>query len=249
MLDSYAASPRERTTITAMSNKQRFYPNRTGEQMNWLRHFAGRLPDYTTTIDLEAGPVALAVQDALWVAYVVGEWQSAARTFAKAATQYAKDTEEGVGTSALTAFTPPPLPEGVVARPYGALGRVFKLVRIIKLSRGYTEAIGTDLGITITPGQAEHPAPDLKVSVKAGLEGPEVEVRFIKWGHFAICLECRRGGGDWEHVGILTRSGSRDARLPLVSGQAEVREYRARYWDKGSPNGEWSPVALVTVGV
>jgi hypothetical protein len=24
-------------------------------------------------------------------------------------------------------------------------------------------------------------------------------------------------------------------------GQAEVREYRLRYWDKGSPNGDWTP--------
>ncbi len=44
-----------------MSTKRRFYPNRTGAQMNWLRHFAGRLPEYTTTLHLEAGPVALAV--------------------------------------------------------------------------------------------------------------------------------------------------------------------------------------------
>ena len=231
-----------------MSNKQRFYPNRTAEQMNWLRNFADKIPPYASTLGLDAAEVTLAVQDALWAGYIVGAWQPAARLFAKAATQYAKSTEKGEGSSPLLTFTPPPLPEDVVPRPFGALDRVFRLVRILKNSRDYTEAIGADLGVTITPSQAEHTAPELKLRLRPGPGGVEVEVRFTKWGHFAIWLECRRTGGDWEDVGIMTQSGSRDARPLLVPGQPEIREYRARFWDKGSPNGEWSPVAQVTLG-
>ena len=35
--------------------------------------------------------------------------------------------------------------------------------------------------------------------------------------------------------------------LRLVAGQPEVREYRMRFWDKGTPNGDWTPVQKQTV--
>ena len=65
--------------------------NSTGEQMNWLRNFANKLPHYTTALDLVPAEVALILQDALWTAYIVGEWQPASRIFAKAATQHARE--------------------------------------------------------------------------------------------------------------------------------------------------------------
>lgn len=232
-----------------MSNKQRYYPDSTGEQMNWLRNFATKLPHYTTALDLDPDEVDLTIQDALWTAYIVGDWQPAARRFAKATTQYAKDTEEGKGSSPLLVFTPPPLPDGVVERPFGALNRVFKFVRIIKTRRTCTEAVGADLGINIKPSQAEHAAPELKLSVKPGPDGQLVEIRYIKWGHIGLSLECRRADGDWEHVAISTLSPYRDNRPLLIPGQPEVREYRARFWDAGSAKGDWSAVTRVTVGV
>jgi hypothetical protein len=38
-----------------------------------------------------------------------------------------------------------------------------------------------------------------------------------------------------------------DERPLLVAGQPEVREYRMRFWDKGTPNGDWTDVVKVTV--
>ena len=38
-----------------------------------------------------------------------------------------------------------------------------------------------------------------------------------------------------------------DARPLLVPGQAEVREYRARFYDDNVPNGAWCDVARITV--
>jgi hypothetical protein len=34
---------------------------------------------------------------------------------------------------------------------------------------------------------------------------------------------------------------------PLVANTVETREYRARFWDKGQPNGTWIPAQKVTV--
>lgn len=38
-----------------------------------------------------------------------------------------------------------------------------------------------------------------------------------------------------------------DERPLLVAGTPEVRKYRLRYWDKGTPNGDWSAVLNITV--
>ncbi|MCA1963224.1 MAG: hypothetical protein LDL31_04705 [Prosthecobacter sp.] len=38
-----------------------------------------------------------------------------------------------------------------------------------------------------------------------------------------------------------------DERPLLVAGAPEVREYRMRFWDKGTPNGDWTDVVKVTV--
>jgi len=41
-------------------------------------------------------------------------------------------------------------------------------------------------------------------------------------------------------------SGDLDARPPLVPGQPEVRQYRARCRDDDQPFGDWSDIVQVT---
>ena len=65
--------------------------------------------------------------------------------------------------------------------------------------------------------------------------------------------DCSNHDGEWRrHGGIIpgidTEKPYTDDRPLLVPGQAEVREYRLRFWDKGVANGEWSESASVTVG-
>ena len=60
-------------------------------------------------------------------------------------------------------------------------------------------------------------------------------------------LRRRRGTGDWEFVAISMKSPYTDTRALLVPNQAEMREYRAMFWDNGQPNGEWCDVARITV--
>jgi hypothetical protein len=59
----------------------------------------------------------------------------------------------------------------------------------------------------------------------------------------------RRGTGDWELLHISAESPYLDERALLVAGQPEIREYKMRFWDAGSENGEWSDVASVTVSL
>ena len=74
-----------------------------------------------------------------------------------------------------------------------------------------------------------------------------VRIDFTKFTHQGVYIESRRGGGPWGMIGIDTEKPYLDERPLAVAGQPEVREYRLRYWDKGTPNGDWSPVASITV--
>jgi hypothetical protein len=40
---------------------------------------------------------------------------------------------------------------------------------------------------------------------------------------------------------------SSDERPLLAANTAETREYRARFWHKGQPNGAWTPAQKVSV--
>jgi hypothetical protein len=62
-----------------------------------------------------------------------------------------------------------------------------------------------------------------------------------------VYIESRRGAGAWEFLTIDTESPYLDERPLAVAAQPEVREYRMRFWDKGTANGDWTDVAKVTV--
>jgi hypothetical protein len=148
----------------------------------------------------------------------------------------------------------PALPEGVASVPPGVLTRLFDLVALIKASPGYTKAIGLELGIEV-PDSSEGggtPAPPTGPEVKAaaimGVHGPAGRLTFVKQGHMGVYIESRRGAGDWEFLAIETNSPYNDERPMLVAGQPEVRDYRVRYWDKGTPNGPWCDIIRLTVG-
>jgi hypothetical protein len=47
---------------------------------------------------------------------------------------------------------------------------------------------------------------------------------------------------------MTTKSPIVDDRPLLVPGQAEVRQYRFRFYDNGQANGAWTDIIRVTVG-
>ncbi len=62
-----------------------------------------------------------------------------------------------------------------------------------------------------------------------------------------VYIEGRSGTGAWEFLAIDTENPCIDERPPLAAGTLEVREYRMRYQDKGTPNGDSTDVVKVTV--
>ena len=107
----------------------------------------------------------------------------------------------------------------------------------------YTEDMGLHMGIV----GSDAPPPRATVTVIAGTLDENVRVKFFKDGHEYLVTECRRGGGDFEQVGMSNKSPFIDHRPLLVPGQAAVREYRMRFFDNGSPSSGWTDIAVVTV--
>jgi len=72
-------------------------------------------------------------------------------------------------------------------------------------------------------------------------------IKFYKDGHEYVIIKSRRGGGEWEQLTMSHKSPFYDDRPLLVAGQAEVREYRARFFDDGTTTSDSCDVAKLTL--
>lgn len=231
--------------------RQNYYPSRIGDQVNWLDNFATKLPIHGSTLGASGGDVTAAVNDAKWGNYVLGSWLTAVRAFAPSTTDAVDRvlTGEGAATIVLPTFTAPTLPAGVTAALPGALSRLFALITRMKTSPNYTEDIGTDLGV-VGSEETQKATPKFTAETMDGTPCQCVKLVFYKYGHMGVHIESRRGAnGAWEFLTVDTESPYLDERPLLVAGQPEVREYRMRFWDKGTPNGDWTDVVKVTVSL
>jgi hypothetical protein len=132
---------------------------------------------------------------------------------------------------------------GIVEAPHGFVepphGIVETALGFVKTALGFVK---TALGFDESGGGFEESGQGL------GRSG-----RWVVNYKFNILLDLRRFSDDpaqtgpWEFLATDTSSPYTDSRTLLVSGQAETREYRLRWFDDG-PNGDWSPVQRVTVG-
>lgn len=229
--------------------RQRYLSKRKNDQVMWLTTFAQNIEAVAAKLGLDATSVKA---DALWMAFVLGPWREALRTFSKGATSYITNIEEGGGNSELhdlpVAALPTP-PPGVVSVPFGAMRRITKFVQKVKNAPEYDESMGRRLQIIGSENVSLHPAPELILEAADGRERAGVNVYFKKLGHYGLLLESRvLPDGEWGFVNICTDSPYLDERPLRVPGQPEMREYRARFWDRGEANGDWSDIPRIVVG-
>jgi len=242
--DYFSPQPKPRSKM----KRQDYYPSRIGDQVNWLDNYAAKLPIHGAVLGVIAADITASVNDAKYANYVLGTWLTAVRAFSPSTTDAVDDVLTGGGTTpfVLPTFTAPALPAGVTAAIPGTLNRIFALIAKMKLSAGYTEAIGTDLGI-VGSAAPEKALPKFSADLLQGAGCQCVKLTFAKYGHMGVYIESRRGTGAWEFQAIDTESPYMDERPLLAAGTPEVREYRLRFWDKGTPNGDWTDVVKVTV--
>ena len=238
--------------------RDEFYPNSIAVQADWHLNFAIKFPLYGATLGKSPLQINNAVADNLTLAYGLGELRTSVREFGPASTASLDLLKKGTGGdpfafTTYTAPTPPTLPVGADPVLPGALVRTFGLIKGLKGEPGYTLAMGLDMGIVGSeapppPPPGESAPPELFLKVIAGILNQYVNARFYKRGHEYVVIESRRGAGPWEQIAQSNKSPYIDSRALLVAGVAEVREYRARFWDDGEPTSDWCDVATITVG-
>ena len=247
---------------------QRYYPPAEGDQVTWLNNYLVKIPIHGPTCGLADGEVEDTVADLTYLIWVIGTWYPIIKQDGYEATAYKRMVAFGPGsdtvplpvasifptvtvtgavgpnTPAATLSTAAPAPD---VRPVGVLNRLFNQVGRIKMSAGYTDAIGQDLQIVGVEDATAHPVPEYALAVEQGAGSQSVRLDFTKFNHQGVHIESRRNNGAWEFLGVDTEKPYQDERPLLVANAPEVREYRLRFWDKGKPNGDWSPVQKVTV--
>lgn len=227
--------------------RNRWFPVRIGDQITFLGNFSTKLPGYAATLGLAAGTVTAAQADCAWLMYVLGSWVPAVRTFAEAATDAAAEAQTGDGTTlmSLPTFT---APAGGTAVNTGALDRIFDLVQTIKDSAGYTETIGSDLGII----GAEKGAPDFTtfgpvLKVTRAPAGVTVGWDWQGKSEFLHMIELQvdRGNG-YVLLAFDTTPGYVDTE-PIPANPTKWK-YRGIYRVGDQRVGQWSAEASVNVG-
>ena len=228
--------------------RQIYFPGRIGEQPNWLLNLANKLTIYGPSLSIPNPELNACMDDAKWCAYLLGLWLEAVRAFSPATTDKVNEALMGTGNTVITlpTFTAPALPAGASPQNPGVLARIFAMVARIKKDPAYDEAMGTDLGI-VGAEETVHAVPKFTTSVQRIGAMEVVRLGFYKYAHDGVYMESRRNGGAWEMLGIDTESPYTDERPLLNPAAPEVREYRMCFWDKGTPNGDWTDVAKVTV--
>lgn len=229
--------------------RQNYYPGRIGAQVLWLDNYAIKLSIYAPNLSISPTDTGASMDDAKWCAYGLGDWLTAVRAFSPATTEAVDALLTGTDSAVVTlpTFSAPAVPGGVSPQKPGALTRIFTMVGRIKKDPAYTEAMGQDLGIIGAEESGQHPAPKFTAVVQDGSGVQAVRLGFFKYTHMGVFIESRRNGGAWEFLGIDSESPYMDERALLTPGTPEMREYRMRFWDKGTPNGDWTDVAKVTV--
>ncbi len=237
------------TTTHAMI-RQAYYPSRIADQTPWLENFGAKLPGYVATLGLAQNVVDANLAGCRFLIYVLSQYLATVRAFGPATTESVDLVMTGSGPNAvvLPVFTAPVLPDGVAPVPPGVLTRLFDLIGDLKRATNYTDVIGKDLGVVAPEDATQHAAPGMKLKIEQGAACQCVRLSFFKYGHMGVYIESKRGGGPVEFLTVDTESPYVDDRALLVAGEPETRSYRMRFWDKGTPNGEWTDWTDINVG-
>lgn len=230
--------------------RQNYYPSRQADQAVWLENFRLKLALHAAALGLPAQRVTDTIADARWLVYLIVSWLEAVRTHGKAATNALEQAQSGEGALTLPAFTAPALPDGVIARPAGALSRIFDLVAELKENNTCTEPMCVDLGILGSP-EAAVDLNTVRPNITAIVTAAGVQLGWGWQGLSKFLDQCeiqvdRADGKGWVVLTYDTTPGYLDT-TPFPATLTKWK-YRAIYRVNDSQVGQWSSEASVSVG-
>lgn len=216
-----------------------------GDLVIQLNDHAAGVSTHGATVGLSAGEITQAATDAATASMAVNG-QSLYQSKGEEWTEYKRLILYGPLNTPLPGQPTPPT---VGTVPLGALAAIVARFRQradrIKAHPAYTPAIGEDCRIVAPVGGP----PGTQKPVLQGVSETAFAVRltFAMQGHDQIEIYSKRGTEtEWTLITTDTSSPYVDGRDPLVAGQPEVRQYRARFKDNDLPVGDWSDVISVT---
>jgi hypothetical protein len=221
-----------------------WYPDRLADLIPWHANFNIVAQAIGTTYGLSAAQKALIALDSANIATIVN-YLEVVDAFNQAVTEF----KNLMFISPINTPLPPEvaapatlnLPDGSEA---AIEARTRLYANIIKASPSYTPEIGEQFGII----GAATGGPTTPGLVATALTQSQVRLAVSKGGYDVVAIDSRRGGGDWEQIGVSMTAEYIDARPPLVAGQPELREYRAQGMEQNARVGALSPVvSAVTV--
>ena len=229
-----------------MSEFNGYYPNREGDQCEWLANLGEKCDNYTAQLGSSAGEMTQVKAVCALLCYIKGTWVDGLQKQAEAAVAFRNAIETGKPPTVPTVpvvvnFTPP---AGSASPTIGLLTWLFTVIARWKTAPGCSDAIMLDLGIKGSAPEASTEPPDISAKV----DGSIVKVRVIKAGNKGYVLQSRvQGDTGWTDLGPTTAATFEDKRPVKTPGTAEWREYRAKFWDGTEVSGAWSEVVRVTV--
>jgi len=221
-----------------------YIPTEEGALVVWFNDHAAGVTTHGATVGLSAGEITQATTDAATVSHGVN-----------GRSLYNSKAQEFTAYKDILLYAPinTPLPGTPAVPAVGTLGlgaltacvaRARARAERMKAHPNYTQAIGEDCRIV---SRAEPPPPTQPTLQAQVLTGFQVGILFAMLGHAQIEIVTRRAGEtEWTLLTFDTNSPYLDARAPLVAGQPEVREYRARFRDNDIPVGDWSDIVSAT---
>lgn len=232
--------------------RQRWFPTKFAEQINWLLNFKNNLPTNATALGLSPAQVTAAQADCNWLIYVLQAWLGAVRTFGLTCTQTTQLAQSGTpdGPMTLPGFVTPALPTGVTPQSAGALDRLFALVQTIK--RGDKSNAEIETSLRILGSSADSPdLTSIQPKFTVEISGNNVQINW-SWGRFsndldAIEIQVDRGDGKgFILLTIDTTPGYTDSQT--FPPAKTVWSYRAIYRVDDGPVGVWSEPVNIAVG-
>ena len=223
-----------------------YIPNSDSDRNVWLNNFSTKINTYATLVGVTAAEVTAIQKDTAMCTYIINMLEAYKQTVNNI-TSYKNLLKHAVGQQHLGAIPiAPTLATAPATVAEGVFDRVSKIVKRIKASANYTEAMGNDLGI-IAPVQTFDPntlQPELKVNLDAG----RPHIKCSKGYADAIDLYVdRKDGLGFVLIGRLLKLDYIDViGLPANTLLAEW-DYKAMYVIGNSNVGLMSGVVSVVV--
>ena len=228
--------------------KKYYLPNGDAQRVVWLSNFDLKLLALASKIGIIKAETDSVHNDNLAFAYMVA-LVAASKTFehncatSKITIRNSKTTTVIMPFPVLTVALDVPTPVGE-----GIFTRICLLVKKIKASTGYSEAIGKDLGIIGAAPDAKIGLDTTQVILSVKISGGFVQLKYTKGDLDGIKLECKRGTEtEYELVDKINIISYTDKRPNLIPSQPEVRQYRAWGFVKNDIVGIVSDVVSITV--